>query len=370
MGVSTRHSDEEEKKQTWVNSPDSLSEAGGPRTDAVPSADELFIPVLLDTTERKLMARIDWHLMPCLVGLFFLAFLDKVNIANASTLGMLQELNMTGNKYTIAVIIFFIPYTVAEIPANILMKKFKPHVWLSGSMMAFGVCGMCAGLVQNYSGLLAVRFFLGLAETSSFPACFYLISMWYKRTEAQRRFSFFFSSASLAGAFGGLLAAAIGKMNGVGGYAGWRWIFILEGLLTVVVGLTYYFILTDFPEEAKWLNENERAFVKARLYVDQGSSAADRKITLKDVFNVFKDIKIWVAGLMYFCMTWQLQAPWIQRADYNFSTDHSSLRVRLLRSDHHQELQPLAYPDTIVLCSSVGMRVCLRHYPCFLFRSI
>lgn len=168
-------------------------------------------------------------------------------------------------------------------------------------MMAFGLVAMCAGLVKNYSGLLAVRFFLGLAETSSFPACFYLIAMWYKRTEAQRRFSFFFSSASLAGAFGGLLAAAIAKMDGVGGYAGWRWIFILEGLLTIVVGASYFFLLTDFPEDARWLSENERSFIKARLYADQGPSAADKKITLKDVVDVFKDFKIWIGGVMYFC---------------------------------------------------------------------
>ena len=84
------------------------------------------------------------------------------------------------------------------------------------------------GLVKNYSGLLATRFFLGLAETGMFPGSFYLIGMWYKRSEAQRRYSFFFGSTSLAGAFGGLLASAIGKMDGLRGYHGWRWIFILE----------------------------------------------------------------------------------------------------------------------------------------------
>ena len=99
---------------------------------------------------------------------------------------------------------------------------------------------ICQGLVQNYAGLLVTRFFLGLFETGMFPGCFYLLGMWYRREEAQKRYSLFFSSTSLAGAFGGLLASAIGKMDGIAGYHGWRWIFILEGSLTVLVGLIFF----------------------------------------------------------------------------------------------------------------------------------
>jgi MFS family permease len=135
-----------------------------------------------------------------------------------------------------------------------------------------------------------------------FPGCFYLIGMWYKRSEAQRRYSFFFSSTTLAGAFGGLLASAIGKMDGLQGYHGWRWIFILEGVLTCVVSFVFFFFIPSFPEDAKWLTEEERAYVKARLQVDQGRSAAERQITLRDVGRVFKDYKVILGGFMYFGM--------------------------------------------------------------------
>lgn len=124
--------------------------------------------------------------------------------------------------------------------------------------------------------------------------------MWYQRSEAQRRYSFFFSSTTLAGAFGSLLASAIGKMDGMRGYLGWRWIFILEGVLTCVVALGVFFVLPSFPEDAKWLTPDEREYVKARLYIDQGRSAAERKITARDVLNVFKDYKIFLGGFMYF----------------------------------------------------------------------
>jgi MFS family permease len=224
-----------------------------------------------------------------------------VNIANANSFGLSTELNLlVNNRYNTALVIFFVPYVLFEIPSNILLKKFKPNFWLSGCMFMFGLTTICQGLVSNYSGLLTTRFFLGLFETGMFPGCFYLIGMWYRRHEAQKRFTFFFSSTTLAGAFGGLLASAIGKMDGMRGYHGWRWIFILEGTLTCVVSFIFFFFIPDFPENSKWLTPEERAYVKARLQADQGKSAVERKITARDVVNVFKDFKVVVGGFMYF----------------------------------------------------------------------
>jgi len=252
------------------------------------------------TTEAKLVRRIDLHVIPFLCIMYLLAFLDRVNIANAKVFGLSQDLKLTGNRYNVALVIFFVPYILFEVPSNVILKKLKPRIWLSICMFGFGLVTMLQGFVQNYSGLLATRFFLGVFETGMFPGAFYLIGMWYRRHEAQKRYSFFFSSTTLAGAFGGLLASAIGKMDYVGGYRGWRWIFILEGLLTVVVSLFFFFLLPNFPEESKWLTEDERAFVKARLQIDQGKSARDRKMTLGDIGRVFKDPKILIGGFMYF----------------------------------------------------------------------
>ncbi|GAB7352008.1 hypothetical protein MBLNU459_g2526t2 [Dothideomycetes sp. NU459] len=188
---------------------------------------------------------------------------------------------------------------VDDLYSNPSAYRADPFV-VSACMFVFGLITICQGVVKSYSALLATRFLLGLAETGMFPGAFYLIGMWYRRSEAQLRFSFFFCSTTLAGAFGGLLAAAIGKMNGKGGYAGWRWIFILEGALTCVVSFAFFFLLPDFPEESKWLTPEEKAYVAARLRADQGRSALERKITGKDVRNVFKDIKVWIGGFMYF----------------------------------------------------------------------
>lgn len=251
--------------------------------------------------------------------LYLLAFLDRTNVANAAIFGLQTDLKLKGTQYQTALMIFFIPYVIFEIPSNIILKRLKPHVWLSFCMFAFGLITLCQGLVHNWGGFMTtryvlgfvrtseplltdIRFMLGVFEAGMFPGSFYLISMWYRRTEAQKRYTFFFASTSLAGAFGGLLASAIGKLDGRLGYRGWRWVFIIEGAITVVIAFAFYFVIPDFPEEAKWLTPAEAAFVKQRLQDDQGRSALERRITPRDVLNCFKDYKFILGGLMYFGM--------------------------------------------------------------------
>ncbi|KAK9464621.1 major facilitator superfamily domain-containing protein [Lipomyces arxii] len=255
----------------------------------------------LDINPKKLLWKIDIRLVPMLCILYLMAFLDRVNISNAALFNLRGDLKIEdGNKYNTALTIFFVPYILAEVPANIFMKKLRPHVWLSLCMFLFGLVTCLQGLVQNYQGLLATRFFLGLCEAGMFPGCFYLIAMWYVRSEAQTRYSFFFSSTTLAGAFGGLLASAIGKLDGHRGYSGWRWIFIIEGAVTCVLACCLFFLIVDFPEDATFLSHNEQVYVRAKLANDVGNSQNEYKTTFRDVLNVFKDYKVYCAGFMYF----------------------------------------------------------------------
>ena len=137
-----------------------------------------------------------------------------------------------------------------------------------------------------------------------------LHSMYYKRSEAQKRYTFFFSSTTLAGAFGGLIAYGIGRgihhplLNSVATaatvYGAWRWVFIIEGAISAAFALLFYFLIPDFPEDAKWLSEDERAFLKAKLAADQGQSGLEQRITPSSALAVFKDYKIFLITLMYF----------------------------------------------------------------------
>ncbi len=128
---------------------------------------------------------------------------------------------MTGLDYNIALAVFFPFYVAAEIPSNMMMKRLRPSVWLTIIMLAWAVVMICMGFVQNFGGLIATRVFLGIAEGGLFPGVTYYITMWYRRHECGFRMALFFSAATAAGAFGGLLARGIMEMGGIGGYAGW-----------------------------------------------------------------------------------------------------------------------------------------------------
>ncbi|KAI0097507.1 putative allantoate permease [Nemania sp. FL0031] len=246
----------------------------------------------------KLLRKIDLHVLPILFIIYVAAFIDRVNISNALTLGLTQELGLVGQQPNTALTIFFVPYIIFEIPSNILMKRLNPHIWLSCCILAFGVIMIGQGFVQSYGSLLATRFLLGLAEAGIFPGSFYLISFWYKKSEAQKRFTLYWSSTIIAGAFGSLLASAIANLDGKRGLSSWRWVFILEGIVTVLIGITAFFCITDFPREAKWLSEKEREFLTNT--VGNGTDESHRvPITTRDVTSFLVKPKNVLGGLMY-----------------------------------------------------------------------
>ena len=155
------------------------------------------------------------------------------------------------------------------------------------------------GLVHNFSGLMAARWFLGLAEAGLFPGISYYLSCWYKRSEFGVRMAIFFSAAALAGSFGGLLAAAIANMDGVGGKAGWSWIFILEGLATIVLGVLSFWIVVDFPDQATFLSDADRKRVARRLTLDQQASGQHEEWKTSYLWDSLKDWKTYLGAIIY-----------------------------------------------------------------------
>ncbi|KAF9700053.1 hypothetical protein EKO04_001630 [Ascochyta lentis] len=249
------------------------------------------VPATID--EKKLLRMLDLRLLPAVSILYLFSFLDRSNVANARLEGLIVDLDMTGDEYLTGLTLYFIGYVLFELPCNIILKRTKPKFWLPTLTVAWGVVATLMGVTQSKAGFLVVRFFLGAAEAGLFPGVVYYLSMWYKREERQFRISLFFSCASLAGAFGGILAWGIGHMRGVGNYAGWRWIFILEGLLTVVTAVAAYWFISNYPDTTSWLSEEERTFVQARLKADSDATN-DEKFRWGDVVEALKDPKIWL----------------------------------------------------------------------------
>ncbi|KAJ4352809.1 hypothetical protein N0V95_003917 [Ascochyta clinopodiicola] len=263
--------------------------------------------------EKKILRKMDLHLIPMLALLYLLSFLDRGNIGNAKIEGLVDTLGMSGVQYNLCLTVFFFTYAAFEIPSNLLLKRLRPSIWLPTIMVAWGIVMTLMGIVQNYHGLLIARIFLGATEAGLFPGVAYYITMWYCRHEAQFRQALFFSAASIAGAFSGLLAFGIAHMDGVGNLEGWRWIFILEGILTVIVAVLAYFTLYDFPETASFLTEEERAFVVYRLKYQGALNetangvrvAEDDSFQWKFVKSAFLDWQVWTSV----CIYWGISCP-------------------------------------------------------------
>ncbi|CEH16794.1 Permease of the major facilitator superfamily [Ceraceosorus bombacis] len=261
------------------------------------SASELAAQLGVD--ERKLMRKVDLHLIPFLSLLYLFSFLDRSAIGNAKLYGLEDDLQMQDTDFSIAAAIFFIPYALFEVPSNILLKAFRPSIWFPIITMLVGCAMLSQGVVSSYGGLLAARFCLGVVEAGLFPGVNLLLSGWYKRSEFGLRAALFFSAATISGAFGGLLSAAIHNMDGIGGYAGWRWIFIIIGLATFVIGVLSFWLVHDFPETARFITEGERRVIIKRLQCDQQLSASGERFTWASVGKGFVDIKTWVGALAY-----------------------------------------------------------------------
>ncbi|KIW42401.1 uncharacterized protein PV06_05956 [Exophiala oligosperma] len=265
----------------------------------IPDPDEGLSEEERKKIDRKLLWKLDLQLLPWLTLLYLISFLDRTNIGNAKIDGLQEDLNMTNNEYNDTLTIFFISYSVFEPLTQIMLKRFKPSIFLPIIMLLWGICMTCMGLVHNFSGLMAARWFLGLTEAGLFPGVNYYLSCWYRRFEFGIRAAIFFSAAALAGSFGGLLAAAIVNMDGVGGKPGWAWIFILEGLFTVIISLLSFYMVHDFPDDAKFLSEDDRRRVIRRLKLDKQSSAEHEEFKLDYLWASLKDWKTWTGMIVY-----------------------------------------------------------------------
>jgi sugar phosphate permease len=275
-----------------------VEEASSFSHGATDHASAVKVPARIFTKEEedKLYRKVDLRLMPILAVLYLLSFMDRGNIGNARIEGLEKELGMTSQDYNTALSCFFITYCLCEVPANLIMKKFRrPSVWLGLVTTTWAVVMTCMGVVQSFGGLLAARLCLGIAEAGLFPGVILYLSIWYPRYRSQSRIGFFFGAATLAGAFSGLLAYAIGFMSGVGGYAGWRWIFILEGLATLVVGISAFWLISDYPADCHWLTEEEKEWLIYCKATDNSSVGEAEHVSKKFVWSAFTTWQTWLS---------------------------------------------------------------------------
>ncbi|KAJ6545291.1 major facilitator superfamily domain-containing protein [Mycena capillaripes] len=187
---------------------------------------------------------------------------------------------------------YFIPYCIFECPANMVLKRFLP------SRVVWGIITTLMGLVKTYPQLVGTRICRGVAEAGLFPGVAYYLTLWYPRHMLQWRIGLFFGAASLAGAFSGALAFGISFMSGTRGLLGWSWIFILEGIATVVVGIVAFFVLVDFPVTATFLTPEERAFVMWKKKYDNSSVGEEEHFEIRHLVEALTDWQVWLHTLV------------------------------------------------------------------------
>ncbi|KAJ6080201.1 hypothetical protein N7467_009954 [Penicillium canescens] len=258
--------------------------------------------------QKKLIRRIDARLVITLGCLYCVSLLDRTNLGAASVAGMQGDLNMnaSNNGYSITSLVFFITYTIFQIPATVIIRKVGPRLFIASIVLVWGAVMISFGFVPNWQTMAGLRIILGALEAGMYPGSVYLLSTWYPRYELQKRNATFYLIGSMASGFGGILAYGLMQMDGIAGKAGWEWIFIIEGLLTCVLGIGSYIFLVDFPEQSpkswKFLNETEASFVIARIENDRADASVEPFSMGKYLANG-KDSKVWAYAALYMLTT-------------------------------------------------------------------
>ncbi|EIM85641.1 MFS transporter [Stereum hirsutum FP-91666 SS1] len=236
------------------------------------SGDDTFEGLSVEERKRmtkRVLWKFDCYILPPLALLWLANFIDRTNVGNARIAGLQTDTHLVGNQFNIALAVFYILYILSELPSNWVLKRMGANRWLPFLICIWGTVTTLSGLVQNFAGLTAVRMILGMCEGGLLPGMILYLSTIYRRHELQLRVGIFYASASLSGAFGGLLASAIIRMDGIGGLAGWRWIFILEGIVTVLFGVMAAFVMPASIQSANFLTPEEKRFALHRFRMSE-----------------------------------------------------------------------------------------------------
>jgi len=251
-----------------------------------------------NTTElaERTRNRITRRLMPFLICLFIIAFIDRVNLGFAK-LEMTEDLGFNAEMIGFGAGIFFIGYFLFEIPGSILVETWSARKWLARIIISWGIVATLMGFIQTSTQFYIARFLLGAAEAGFFPGVIVYLSHWFRYQDRAKAVALFMAAIPVANIFGGPISGLILGIDWFG-VAGWRWVFILEGFPAVILGIITLFYLTDRPKDAKWLAEDEKAWITAELEREKELKKAKRTFSIWEAFR-HRNVLLLAAG--YFC---------------------------------------------------------------------
>lgn len=258
-------------------------------------------PEELEAIKKSMLRKLDLRLMPTLIILFLLNILDRNNFTNARLGGLEDDIGLDDHQYNTSLMIMYVGYLLFQFPSNVILSKFpRPGIYLSVAACLWGGVSASMASAHSYGAVLSIRFFLGFVEAPFFPGALLLLTSWYSRSELPPRIAFLYAGNTLSNAFGGLIAAAVlDKMEGVGGLRAWRWLFIIEGCITVVIAVGAGIILPNYPKKTKWLTIEEREFAVWRLTEEAGGIEDDDGSSIwKGALMALTDPKVYLLILL------------------------------------------------------------------------
>ncbi|MBK6843957.1 MAG: MFS transporter [Gemmatimonadetes bacterium] len=245
--------------------------------------------------ERRAYRRVTWRLIPFLFACYVAAYLDRVNVGFAK-LQMLADLQMSETAYGIGAGIFFIGYFLFEVPSNLILHRTGARAWIARIMITWGLLSAATMWVTSATAFYALRFLLGIAEAGFFPGIVLYLTQWYPAPRRARIMALFMTAIAIAGVIGGPVSGWIlSEMAGKNGWAGWQWLYLLEGIPAVLLGVATYFYLDDSIEGARWLPDDEKAVLRAQLRADP---AGEEHVS---VMATLRDSRVVLLAALYFC---------------------------------------------------------------------
>lgn len=244
--------------------------------------------------EDATYAKVSLRLIPFLFLCYVVAYLDRVNVGFAK-LQMLSDLKFSETIYGIGAGIFFIGYFLFEVPSNIILSKTGARVWITRIMVTWGVISSAMMFATSPTSFYVLRFLLGVAEAGFFPGIILYLTYWYPARRRARIVALFMTAIALSGVVGGPFSGWIMQaFVGINGWAGWQWLFLLEGIPSVIMGVWVYFYLDDSIRHAKWLSEDEKQLLESEISSDQKNK---QHLSLGQVFS---SRKVWLLAVIYF----------------------------------------------------------------------
>ena len=252
---------------------------------------------------KHLYSRITWRLIPLLFICYIIAYVDRINVGFAKM--QLQDVlgvdpAIFGSVYGLGAGLFFIGYFLFEVPSNLILQRVGARIWIARIMIVWGIISAMMMFIRSTTSFYIVRFLLGIAEAGFYPGVILYLTYWFPDKERAHTVALFATGTVIAGIVGSPLSGAILEMHGLGGLEGWQWLFLLEGIPAVLLGLVVIFVLPDRPGKARWLSDSEKTWIQERLDEETEKSRGHAHFRLSKAFT---SGKIWLLSFIYFLLT-------------------------------------------------------------------